>query len=59
MPNKPPKLPLDDRAKSLSNLYAQKALALSRNDTKTAAQIQKIIDLIEKRKDTGAQRSRR
>jgi hypothetical protein len=40
----------DLKAKSLSNLYAQKAQALANNDTKTANQIQKIINYLESKK---------
>jgi phage gp37-like protein len=36
--------------KALSNLSAQRAAALARNDTKTAALIQRVINLLEKKK---------
>jgi hypothetical protein len=39
-----------DKAKALSNLSGQKAQALARNDSKTAALIEKIIRLLEKKK---------
>jgi hypothetical protein len=38
-----------DKAKALTNLYSQKAQALANNDQKTAALIDRIIQLIEKR----------
>jgi hypothetical protein len=38
-----------DRAKALTNLYGQKAQALANNDQKTAALIERIIQLIEKK----------
>lgn len=37
----------ESRSEILTRLYAQKALALQANNTKAAAQIQKVIDLIE------------
>jgi hypothetical protein len=39
-----------DKAKALSNLSAQKAQALARNDSRTAFLIEKIIRLLEKKK---------
>ena len=38
-----------DKAKALTNLYGQKAQALANNDQKTAALIERIIQLIEKK----------
>jgi hypothetical protein len=38
-----------DKAKALSNLYGQKTVALANNDQKTAALIERIIQLIEKK----------
>jgi len=37
------------KSKTLSNLSAQKAAALARNDSKTAALVQRIIDLLTKK----------
>lgn len=38
-----------DKSKALSNLYAQKALALQAGNTKAASLIQRIITLLEKK----------
>jgi len=40
----------DSRAESLAKLQAQKILAIQAGNTKAAAQIQKVIDLISKKK---------
>jgi hypothetical protein len=44
------KMPVDSKAKTLSNLEAQKMQALANNDTKTASLIQKVIDLLTSKK---------
>lgn len=40
----------ETRSEVLTRLYAQKQLALAENNTRAAVQIQKVIDLIEKKK---------
>lgn len=40
----------DSRAESLAKLQAQKILAIQAGNTKAAAQIQKVIDLLSKKK---------
>jgi hypothetical protein len=40
----------DSRAESLAKLQAQKILAIQAGNTKAAAQIQKVIDLLTRKK---------
>lgn len=40
----------DSRAESLAKLQAQKILAIQAGNTKAAAQIQKVIDLLSRKK---------
>lgn len=40
----------ESKSETLTKLYAQKAMAKERNDKRTMDLIQKVIDLLEKRK---------
>lgn len=40
----------ESKSETLTKLYAQKAMAKDRNDKRTMDLIQKVIDLLEKRK---------
>jgi hypothetical protein len=50
MPSESKKVQIESKAKTLSNLEAQKMQALANGHTKVASLIQKIIDLLSKKK---------